>query len=71
VRIIAAFIQGHNPATISQAYVHRMVLSSWPAMRLAQQRVSTAIMKRSGLKGQIAVSGYALRWQRAIVAPSD
>jgi integrase len=51
--LVAAFIQGHNPATISQAYVHRMVLSSWPAMRLAQQRVSTAIIKRFGTRLKI------------------
>jgi hypothetical protein len=42
--MLAHFLMGHAPAGISQRYVARMILSSGPAMRDAQRKISKRIV---------------------------
>ena len=48
--MLAHFLMGHAPAGISQRYVARMILSSGPAMREAQRKISKRI---TGLLGNV------------------
>jgi integrase len=45
---LAHLMLGHAPRGVSQGYLSRMVLSSWPAMRAAQRRVSRRIVSLLG-----------------------
>lgn len=43
--MVAHFLMGHAPAGISQRYVARMILTSGPAMRDAQRKISARIFE--------------------------
>jgi hypothetical protein len=48
--MLSHFLMGHAPAGISQRYVARMILSSGPAMREAQRKISRRIVSLLGIE---------------------
>jgi integrase len=46
---LAHLMLGHAPRGVSQGYLSRMVLSSWPAMRSAQRSISRRIVSLLGI----------------------
>jgi integrase len=46
---LAHLLLGHTPRGVSQKYMSTLVLSQWPAMRAAQRKISTGLMRRLGL----------------------
>ena len=43
--LVQHFLQGHKPPGVGAGYIQKAILSSGPAMRAAQRRVSARIVK--------------------------